>query len=182
MFNKFEIFGAGFCVLIMAVALYLVQIESTLGQNNTINQGAQVAAAESGIVVVNQSEQVNAARTKAYLEAMDKSGNVKSMIIDDIKIGTGDAVKEGDIVSVHYVGTLQGGQEFDSSKKRGVPFDFKVGGGQVIKGWEEGLVGMQVGGERILVIPPEKAYGEQGIGPIPGNATLVFAIELLEIK
>jgi peptidylprolyl isomerase len=91
-------------------------------------------------------------------------------------------VKEGDVVSVHYVGTLQNGTEFDNSKKRGAPFEFKVGGGQVIAGWEEGLVGMQVGGQRVLVIPPEKGYGANGIGPIPGNATLVFSIELLEIK
>jgi FKBP-type peptidyl-prolyl cis-trans isomerase len=85
-------------------------------------------------------------------------------------------------VSVHYIGTLQDGTEFDNSKKRGAPFEFKVGEGRVIAGWEEGLVGMQVGGQRVLVIPPEKAYGSNGVGPIPGNATLVFSIELLEIK
>ncbi|MCA9358758.1 FKBP-type peptidyl-prolyl cis-trans isomerase [Candidatus Kaiserbacteria bacterium] len=104
------------------------------------------------------------------------------MVIDDVKVGSGDEVKAGDTVSVHYAGTLKGGKEFDNSKKRGAPFEFTVGEGRVIKGWEEGLIGMKVGGERILVIPPEKAYGEQGIGPIPGNATLVFSIELLEIK
>ena len=74
------------------------------------------------------------------------------------------------------------GDEFDNSRKRGTPFEFTVGKGQVIEGWDKGLIGMQVGGTRVLVIPPEMAYGSQGIGPIPGNATLVFSIELVEIK
>jgi peptidylprolyl isomerase len=104
------------------------------------------------------------------------------MVIDDIKVGTGDVVEEGDSVVVNYVGTLQDGTEFDNSKKRGQPFEFKVGGGMVIPGWEQGLVGMKEGGERVLVIPPELAYGENGIGPIPPNATLVFSIELIEVK
>ena len=91
-------------------------------------------------------------------------------------------MKNGDTVSVHYVGTLQNGTEFDNSNKRGAPFEFTVGGGQVIKGWDEGLVGMRVGGQRILVIPSDMAYGEKGIGPIPGGATLVFSIELIAIK
>ncbi|MCA9368626.1 FKBP-type peptidyl-prolyl cis-trans isomerase, partial [Candidatus Kaiserbacteria bacterium] len=88
----------------------------------------------------------------------------------------------GDTVAVHYVGNLQGGAEFDNSRKRGTPFEFTVGKGMVIEGWDKGLVGMQVGGQRALVIPPEMAYGEQGIGPIPPNSTLVFMIELVEIK
>jgi FKBP-type peptidyl-prolyl cis-trans isomerase len=104
------------------------------------------------------------------------------LVIDDIVIGTGEEVKEGDTVSVHYIGTLPDGTEFDNSNKRGEPFEFTVGEGRVIKGWEDGLVGMKVGGQRILVIPPELAYGSQAMGPIPANSTLVFAIELLEIK
>lgn len=181
MFNKFEIFGAAFCVLSMAVALYLVQLETSFDTIN-LEQSAQVITAEQGVVIVEQSDDVALARALAYREASDNRGNINRMVIDDIKIGTGPVVKEGDVVSVHYAGTLQGGQEFDNSKKRGQPFEFTVGGGQVIKGWEEGLIGMQVGGERVLVIPPEKAYGEQGVGPIPGGATLIFSIELLEIK
>ena len=104
------------------------------------------------------------------------------MVIDDIKVGTGAEVESGNTVVVHYVGTLQEGMEFDNSRRRGEPLEFTVGVGQVIQGWDEGLIGMKVGGERILVIPSDKAYGEKGIGPIPGNATLVFKIELLEVK
>lgn len=165
----------------MATALYLIQVETNVALLG--GGGSQVAQlAESDVVVVNEEGNETEARASALMKAVDDNGKLKTMVIDDIKIGTGEEVKTGDTVSVHYIGTLQNGTEFDSSKKRGVPFEFTVGEGRVIKGWEEGLIGMKVGGERILVIPPEKAYGDQGIGPIPGGATLVFAIELLEIK
>lgn len=183
MFNKFEMVGAGLSVFFMGLALYLVQVQGIFFGDGPVAQSAQVLnAQETGVIIVAQSENANQARADAYVEASDKKGNIKTMVIDDIKIGTGEAVKDGDVVSVHYVGTLQNGQEFDNSRKRGAPFEFKAGGGMVIKGWDEGVVGMQVGGQRVLVIPPEMGYGEQGIGPIPGGATLVFAIELLEIK
>ncbi len=179
MFRKYELIGAGISIACMAAALYLIQLETNEALFGKKPQAATVA--ESGIVVVADGDETKE-RTKAIVEAADDNGNVKSMIIDDIKVGEGAEVKAGDTVAVHYIGTLQDGTEFDNSKKRGEPFTFTVGGGQVIKGWEEGLVGMKVGGQRVLVIPPDKAYGEQGIGPIPANATLVFAIELVEIK
>jgi FKBP-type peptidyl-prolyl cis-trans isomerase len=102
--------------------------------------------------------------------------------IVDVKVGTGPAVKAGDTVSVHYVGTLRDGTVFDSSKARGVPADFVVGRGMIIKGWDVGLVGMQVGGVRRLVIPPEEAYGSRKLGPILPNSILYFEIELIGIK
>lgn len=179
MFSKFEMIGAGVCVGLMAVALYLVQVQNTF-DDNAAPQSA--TAIEAGVVVVADAENERQAQAEALVEATDNNGNLERMVIDDIKVGEGVAVKEGDAVSVHYAGRLQDGTEFDNSKKRGTPFEFEVGGGMVIKGWEEGLVGMKVGGERILVIPPEKGYGDQGIGPIPGGATLVFSIELLEVK
>lgn len=166
----------------MALGLYLIQASDFFGQVGEQAQTAQVASVADSIVVVPQGENANQMRANAYVEAADNKGNIKRMVIDDIKIGNGEEVKEGDVVSVHYVGKLQNGQEFDASKKRGEPFEFTVGAGRVIQGWEEGVIGMKVGGERVLVIPPEKAYGEAGIGPIPGNATLVFSIELLEIQ
>ncbi len=179
-FNKFELVGASISVFMMGLAIYLVQVESTLFK---AGQSAQVIdAKQSGIVIVNESSNVNEARRNAFLSAADSRGNLKNMVIDDIKFGTGEAAKEGDTVAVHYVGTLQNGQEFDNSKKRGEAFEFTIGEGKVIEGWEKGVVGMQIGGQRILVIPPDMAYGSQGIGPIPGNATLVFSIELLEIN
>jgi peptidylprolyl isomerase len=83
---------------------------------------------------------------------------------------------------VHYIGTLKDGTEFDNSHKRGDAFEFVVGEGMVIKGWEEGVLGMKKGGQRLLVIPSDMAYGANAIGPIPANSTLIFSIELLEIK
>jgi FKBP-type peptidyl-prolyl cis-trans isomerase len=181
MLSKFELVGIGLSVLFMALALYLVRAETSfLTLSDATNQTAQLP--NSGIIVVGDGEDVNNERKNALLDAVDESGNLKKLVIDDILVGTGDEVKDGDTVVVHYIGTLQSGQEFDNSKKRGEPFSFTLGEGKVIKGWEQGLIGMKVGGNRILVIPPELAYGDRGIGPIPADSTLVFAIELLEVK
>ncbi len=101
----------------------------------------------------------------------------------DVKIGTGTSPLDGQTAVVHYVGTLTDGKEFDSSIKRGTPFEFRLGGGQVIKGWDEGVRGMKVGGERKLKIPYELGYGKEGHPPdIPASATLLFTIQLLEVK
>jgi FKBP-type peptidyl-prolyl cis-trans isomerase len=102
---------------------------------------------------------------------------------EDVKVGTGPAAKKGDHVVVHYTGTLTDGTKFDSSRDRNEPFDFTLGQGQVIRGWDEGVVGMKKGGTRKLTIPSEMAYGKRGSPPkIPPDATLKFDIELLEIK
>lgn len=100
----------------------------------------------------------------------------------DVVVGTGAEAKSGSAVSVHYVGKLENGKVFDSSRERGQPFTFIIGQGKVIRGWEQGVVGMRVGGTRKLVIPPHLGYGEAGSPPnIPGNATLFFEIELLHV-
>lgn len=100
---------------------------------------------------------------------------------EDIQCGEGTAAARGDSVTVHYTGTLEDGEEFDSSRG-GEPFQFNLGGGDVIEGWEEGVVGMREGGTRKLTIPPELGYGESGYPPIiPPDSTLIFEIELLEV-
>lgn len=102
---------------------------------------------------------------------------------EDIVVGTGATPQAGQTVSVHYTGTLQDGKKFDSSVDRGQPFQFVLGRGQVIKGWDEGLATMKVGGKRRLVIPPDLGYGARGAGGvIPPNATLNFDVELLGVR
>ena len=100
----------------------------------------------------------------------------------DIKVGTGAEAKNGSHVKVHYTGWLTTGKKFDSSVDAHTPFDFTIGQGDVIKGWDEGVAGMKVGGKRQLRIPPELGYGAGGSGPIPANATLIFDIQLLGVK
>ena len=108
----------------------------------------------------------------------------------DTKTGAGDEARPGRVVSVHYTGWLYDaakpdhrGKKFDSSKDRNEPFEFPLGGGQVIAGWDKGFAGMKVGGTRVLTIPPDMGYGRQGAGGvIPPNATLVFEVELLAVK
>ncbi|MDP3941769.1 MAG: FKBP-type peptidyl-prolyl cis-trans isomerase [bacterium] len=103
--------------------------------------------------------------------------------IEDLKIGGGPEVKEGDTVVMHYTGWLENGTKFDSSLDRKQPFEVKIGVGYVIKGWDMGVPGMKVGGKRKLTIPYQLGYGKYGIEPdIPGFATLIFEVELLKIK
>ncbi|HEX6368233.1 MAG TPA: FKBP-type peptidyl-prolyl cis-trans isomerase [Longimicrobium sp.] len=100
----------------------------------------------------------------------------------DDAVGEGREARAGDTVFVHYTGTLQNGSKFDSSRASGQPLQFSLGAGQVIRGWDEGVAGMKVGGRRTLVIPPDLAYGTRGIGPIPPNSTLVFDVELMDVR
>ncbi len=104
-----------------------------------------------------------------------------TLVIEDLVVGTGATAAVGDVVTVNYVGKLTNGTKFDSSYDRGQTFTFKIGAGQVIAGWDQGVPGMKVGGKRRLTIPPSLGYGTQAVGPIPGNSTLVFEIELVSI-
>lgn len=119
---------------------------------------------------------------------LDNKGSEDNNMQNDLKVeilkeGSGVEIKNGDKATVHYTGILENGQKFDSSLDRGQPFEFALGAGQVIKGWDMGVLGMKVGEKRKLIIPYELAYGEAGIpGVIPPKATLIFEVELLKIN
>lgn len=179
MITKFEAIGILSSVALMAVALFLLRVD---GQQGTLSEAT--GETQSAAVVVGEGKDVTdeAALKQALVKSFDGMESQQKLVIDDVKVGTGAEAVAGKTVVVHYVGRLTNGQEFDSSKKRGEPFSFTLGEGRVIAGWEQGVLGMKVGGERTLVIPPQLGYGSQNVGPIPANSTLLFSIELLEVK
>lgn len=125
----------------------------------------------------------NTAGTTQQAAAGQPTEPVTELKVNDLKPGDGVVAENGKKVLVHYTGWLTDGKKFDSSLDRGTPLSFQLGAGQVIKGWEQGVAGMKVGGKRKLTIPPQLAYGEQGAGSvIPPNSTLVFEVELLKVE
>jgi FKBP-type peptidyl-prolyl cis-trans isomerase len=146
--------------------------------NTSFSQGAESSSdfGSAGGGAINESPAAAIAPTPTMQ-------NVTELQVSDVKVGSGAEVKQGSKASVLYKGMLTDGTVFDASSLHGnTPFEFVVGAGMVIKGWDQGLVGMKVGGQRRLVIPSTLGYGEQGMGPIPGGATLVFEVELLDVK
>ncbi len=178
MINKYEALGILVCVGIMSLALFLLRVDANVALLGSISPDTQHAAVVVSANAVDQKQAV----ADALVDSINATGDMVNVVIDDITVGEGAEVKNGDTVSVHYIGTLQNGQQFDNSYVKGEPFTFTLGEGKVIKGWEEGIKGMKKGGQRILVIPPQFAYGSREVGPIPANATLVFSVELIDIK
>lgn len=132
----------------------------------------------------NQSGNIDlAADSKTPTAANEEMETITELKIEDEIVGTGIEAVSGKTVSVNYVGTLTDGTKFDSSYDRNEPFSFTLGVGQVIEGWDKGVVGMKVGGKRKLIIPSSMGYGDSGIpGAIPGKATLIFEVELLKVE
>lgn len=179
MLSKTEAIWIFLSIALMAAALAFWRFgvaDWTLADN--IPQRSQEA-----VVVAAGGDAHNAALADAISQAATSDGDLRKLIIDDVRVGAeGPEVREGDKVTVNYEGTTKDGIRFDSSYERGEPFTFTVGAGKVIEGWEQGVLGMRVGGERILVVPPQLAYGSAQVGPIPPNSILVFKIELLSIN
>tara|TARA_B100000959_G_C14917553_1_gene598037 strand:- start:521 stop:1387 length:867 start_codon:yes stop_codon:yes gene_type:complete len=153
--------------------LFITGIFVSCQDQSPENSTAKIENASS---TVNQEHQTN--QLEANMELTETGLKYK-----DIVVGDGGSPKIGDKVIVHYTGTLEDGTKFDSSVDRGKPFEFSIGVGQVISGWDEGVMSMKVGGKRQLIIPSNLGYGERGAGKvIPPNATLIFDVELIEIK
>ena len=177
MINKYEAFGILACVGIMSLALFLLRVDTNVALLSSIDSETQQA-----VIVSAGARDKEQAVKDALADSINAQGDMVSIIIDDVTVGEGKAVEVGDTISVHYIGTLQNGQQFDNSYVKGEPFTFTLGEGRVIAGWEEGIKGMKKEGQRILVIPSQYAYGAQAVGAIPANATLVFSVELIDIK
>jgi FKBP-type peptidyl-prolyl cis-trans isomerase len=164
--KNYIIFGVVAVLVVVAAVVYEKK------QNNT-------AVAPAAVV----EEQPIASSTGTVVTQSKPITMANGLIIEDVKIGTGAEAVKGALISVHYVGTLVDGKKFDSSRDRGEPFQFPLGQGMVIQGWEQGFEGMKVGGVRKLTIPPDLGYGAQGAGGvIPPNATLKFEVELLGVR
>jgi len=168
-----------FIGIVVVIALFILNQEDKgiikkVPTKRTVNPSVtQFPTSSTGI----DSGQTTQPETNGTIE------DVKELKIEDIKIGTGDEAVSGKKVTVNYSGTLTNGTKFDSSYDRGTPFAFNLGTGQVIKGWDQGVAGMKVGGKRRLIIPPDLGYGSNGAGStIPPNATLVFEVELLKVE
>jgi len=166
----------GFMVLCVVV-LVIAQIgggkqESAIADAMTETIPAPITATENNTLIASKKmSNENVVTTPSGLKYVD------------IKEGTGATPQSGQTVEVHYTGTLENGTKFDSSSDRNTPFKFKLGIGQVIKGWDEGISTMKVGGQRRLIIPPELGYGARGAGGvIPPNATLIFLVDLLGVS
>jgi len=162
-------------IIILAIILglgylyYNISVDSKINTNNNTND-------------TSLQKQDSNSYNNTYEKNMNNN-TIEGLKTEDLIIGNGKEAVSGKLVSVNYVGTLLNGKKFDSSYDRNQSFDFALGGGQVIKGWDLGIIGMRVGGKRKLTISPELAYGEREIpGLIPANSTLVFEVELLDVK
>jgi peptidylprolyl isomerase len=160
------------CVVVLVVAQVGNQVNSaTTGNFNETTSAPTTVTKNQTLIASNTMSDANVVTTPSGLKYIE------------LEEGTGATPEPGQRVVVHYTGTLEDGTKFDSSRDRNSPFEFKIGVGQVIKGWDEGLSTMKVGGRRQLIIPSELGYGSRGAGGvIPPNATLLFDVELLAIK
>ena len=160
--KKFESAGAIIVALLIGTVFYLISFNK---DEASVSFDSSSATANTA-----QSSETN-------------QNNMDELKIEVVKEGSGEGAKNGDKVSVHYVGTLTDGTKFDSSRDRGMAFEFPLGSGFVIQGWDKGVLGMKVGEVRKLTIPPALGYGPAGVpGAIPGNAILIFEVELLKIN
>lgn len=180
--NRYEIIGITVSIILVIIVLGVTRFFPF-----SYNEIETVSTSESDVTrdiirVDPEAQNKEAALKQAILDGSTREGRVTKLIVHDISVGSGREVKVGDTVTVHYIGLLKDGPQFDNSYKKKKPFLFKVGASQVIEGWDRGIIGMKEGGERILVVPASMGYSNTIVGPLPANSTLIFLIELLLIE
>jgi peptidylprolyl isomerase len=190
--NKIQIIIFLIVIVVVAVAVYYFrgpknrQLSNqpdnrpVQSQSNS-SQSADLSALTAG-VMPQQENAVTSSQTENPVPTDSSATQATSLQITTLKEGAGAGAKAGNKLTVHYIGTLASGTKFDSSRERGEPFIFTLGAGEVIRGWDQGMVGMKVGETRKLVIPPALGYGSANMGAIPPNSTLIFEVELLKIN
>ncbi len=168
-----------------ALVILLAGIGFKLFQGSFLNENERNSSLSQISDFLNENNSISSDNNESTETNKDENNNENSpagLGIEILKQGTGEAAKKGDQITVHYSGKLTDGTKFDSSYDRGIPLQFTLGAGQVISGWDQGILGMRVGEKRKLIIPPEMAYGTAGVGGIiPPKATLIFEIELVQI-
>ncbi|NJO80859.1 MAG: FKBP-type peptidyl-prolyl cis-trans isomerase [Cyanobacteria bacterium RM1_2_2] len=176
------------CVLVLVVAQFTGRGQEAIAvPQSAVQSNLAVANLSESLAQASNSSTTNATDLMSQENLSEENPNLvtteSGLKYIDLVEGTGATPQTGQTVVVHYTGTLENGRKFDSSRDRNQPFSFPIGAGRVIKGWDEGLSTMKVGGQRQLIIPPDLGYGARGAGGvIPPNATLIFDVELLDIK
>jgi FKBP-type peptidyl-prolyl cis-trans isomerase len=175
----------GIAVIILVVGVIAIPFLKPIEKSATDEQKETASEVEESATAPTEAEKIQDSANSKYVgeNSMSEAQQGSDLKITDDVIGTGAEAMPDKTVTVHYTGMFMDRKKFDSSLDRGTPFKFVLGGGQVIQGWDVGILGMKVGGKRTLVIPPHLAYGERGAGDvIPPNSTLLFEVELLGVE